>query len=112
MSSLESAEIFIDNFGHALRHEIYEGSHGRHTRASRRKDQMGDPDGSNAQIAKHWLEASERHGMPVRTDGFRLDSWSEVISRTWAVAEFNASGVTISLANLRAAGQMKSSSCS
>lgn len=32
----------------------------------------GDPEGSNAQIASHWLEASQRHGMPVRTDGFRL----------------------------------------
>lgn len=32
----------------------------------------GDPEGSNAQIAAHWLEASARHGMPVRTDGFRL----------------------------------------
>lgn len=32
----------------------------------------GDPERSNAQIAKHWLEASERHGMPVRSEGFRL----------------------------------------
>ena len=32
----------------------------------------GDPEGSNAQISRHWLEASGRHGMPVRTDGFRL----------------------------------------
>ena len=32
----------------------------------------GDADGSNAQIAKHWLEASQRHGMPVRTEGFCL----------------------------------------
>jgi predicted DsbA family dithiol-disulfide isomerase len=32
----------------------------------------GDPERSNAQIARHWLEASERHGMPVRTEGFRL----------------------------------------
>ncbi len=32
----------------------------------------GDPERSNLQIARHWLEASERHGMPVRTDGFRL----------------------------------------
>ncbi|NTW72979.1 MAG: DsbA family protein, partial [Eubacteriaceae bacterium] len=33
-----------------------------------------DPEKSNNQIAKHWLEASERHGMPVRTEGFRLFS--------------------------------------
>jgi predicted DsbA family dithiol-disulfide isomerase len=32
----------------------------------------GDPVNSNAQIARHWLEASERHGMPVRVEGFRL----------------------------------------
>ncbi|MHB0981721.1 MAG: DsbA family protein [Thermoleophilia bacterium] len=32
----------------------------------------GDPEKSNAQIARHWLEASARHGMPVRTEGFRL----------------------------------------
>ena len=34
----------------------------------------GDPEKSNAQIASHWLEASERHGMPVQVDGFRLFS--------------------------------------
>jgi len=34
----------------------------------------GDPEQSNAQIARHWLEASARHGMPVRVDGFRLFS--------------------------------------
>lgn len=34
----------------------------------------GDPERSNEQIARHWLEASERHGMPVRTEGFRLFS--------------------------------------
>jgi predicted DsbA family dithiol-disulfide isomerase len=39
----------------------------------------GDPERSNAQIAHHWLEASERHGMPVRTEGFRLFS-AEVVS--------------------------------
>ncbi|MBK5962633.1 thioredoxin [Thiocystis minor] len=32
----------------------------------------GDPEGSNAQIAAHWLDASARHGMPVQIDGFRL----------------------------------------
>jgi putative protein-disulfide isomerase len=34
----------------------------------------GDPERSNISIAAHWLEASERHGMPVRADGFRLFS--------------------------------------
>lgn len=34
----------------------------------------GDPDTSNVNIAKHWLEASERHGMPVKTEGFKLFS--------------------------------------
>lgn len=38
----------------------------------RANDIGGDPERSNLQIARHWLEASERHGMPVRTDGFRL----------------------------------------
>jgi putative protein-disulfide isomerase len=32
----------------------------------------GDPERSNVQIARHWLEASARHGMPVKTEGFRL----------------------------------------
>lgn len=32
----------------------------------------GDPEGSNAQIIAHWLEASQRHGMPIQADGFRL----------------------------------------
>ncbi|AUB79778.1 DsbA family oxidoreductase [Candidatus Thiodictyon syntrophicum] len=39
----------------------------------------GDPERSNAQIASHWLEASQRHGMPVRTEGFRLFT-AEVVS--------------------------------
>lgn len=39
----------------------------------------GDPERSNAQIAAHWLEASQRHGMPVRTEGFRLFT-AEVVS--------------------------------
>ncbi len=34
----------------------------------------GDAEQSNAQIVKHWLEASERHGMPVKSEGFRLFS--------------------------------------
>lgn len=33
-----------------------------------------DPERSNQQIVKHWVEASERHGMPVRSEGFRLFS--------------------------------------
>lgn len=32
----------------------------------------GDPENSNTNIAKHWLEASNRHGMPVKIDGFKL----------------------------------------
>jgi predicted DsbA family dithiol-disulfide isomerase len=39
----------------------------------------GDPDVSNAQIVRHWLDASARHGMPVRADGFRLFS-TDVVS--------------------------------
>lgn len=34
----------------------------------------GSPEQSNAQIARHWLEASSRHGMPVEVNGFRLFS--------------------------------------
>lgn len=34
----------------------------------------GDAEQSNAQIVKHWLEASERHGMPVKSEGFHLFS--------------------------------------
>lgn len=40
----------------------------------RANDIGGDPERSNRQIAQHWLEASARHGMPVRIDGFRLFS--------------------------------------
>lgn len=32
----------------------------------------GDAERSNKMIAKHYLEASSRHGMPVRTEGFNL----------------------------------------
>ncbi len=45
----------------------------------RANDIGGDPEQSNTQIARHWLEASERHGMPVRTEGFRLFS-AEAVS--------------------------------
>lgn len=34
----------------------------------------GSPEQSNSQIARHWLEASSRHGMPVEVNGFRLFS--------------------------------------
>ncbi len=34
----------------------------------------GDPDRSNRNIARHWVDASERHGMPVRSEGFKLFS--------------------------------------
>lgn len=32
----------------------------------------GDPEHSNRNIASHWVEASERHGMPVKIEGFKL----------------------------------------
>jgi len=34
----------------------------------------GDPDHSNINIAKHWADASKRHGMPVKVEGFKLFS--------------------------------------
>jgi len=34
----------------------------------------GDPDRSNRNIARHWVDASSRHGMPVRSEGFKLFS--------------------------------------
>lgn len=34
----------------------------------------GDPEGANRNIARHYLEASARHGMPVQADGFALFS--------------------------------------
>jgi putative protein-disulfide isomerase len=34
----------------------------------------GDPERSNKNIAKHWVDASNRHGMPVKIDGFKLFS--------------------------------------
>ena len=37
----------------------------------------GDLKQFNQQVAKHWLEASERHGMPVQTDGFELFTESD-----------------------------------
>lgn len=40
----------------------------------RYNDIGGDPVSSNTNIAKHWLEASERHGMPVQSEGFKLFS--------------------------------------
>jgi putative protein-disulfide isomerase len=40
----------------------------------RYNDIGGDPARSNANIARHWLEASERHGMPVQSEGFKLFS--------------------------------------
>ena len=40
----------------------------------RYNDIGGDPARSNTNIAKHWLEASERDGMPVQSEGFKLFS--------------------------------------
>ncbi len=34
----------------------------------------GDPERSNKQIVRHWLEASKMHGMPVKSEGFSLVS--------------------------------------
>ncbi len=34
----------------------------------------GDPERSNQNIAKHWVDASNRHGMPVKVEGFKLFS--------------------------------------
>jgi len=34
----------------------------------------GDPERSNKNVAKHWVDASERHGMPVKSEGFKLFS--------------------------------------
>ena len=53
----------------------------------------GDPERSNLQIARHWLEASERHGMPVRTDGFRLFT-AETISTYPQNIAFKAAELT------------------
>ncbi|AHF04245.1 DSBA oxidoreductase [Marichromatium purpuratum 984] len=39
----------------------------------------GDPEEANVAIVAHWLDASARHGMPVRTEGFRLFS-AETVS--------------------------------
>lgn len=59
----------------------------------RANDIGGDPESSNAQIARHWLEASERHGMPVRTDGFRLFSADTVSAYPQNIA-FKAAELT------------------
>ena len=59
----------------------------------RANDIGGDPERSNAQIARHWLEASERHGMPVRTDGFRLFSADTVSTYPQNIA-FKAAQLT------------------
>lgn len=45
----------------------------------------GDAERSNAQIASHWLEASARHGMPVRTAGFRM--FTDQDRSTWPMCE-------------------------
>lgn len=39
----------------------------------------GDPEKTNQQIASHWLEASERHGMPVEINEFQLFS-TDIVS--------------------------------
>lgn len=59
----------------------------------RANDIGGDPELSNAQIGRHWLEASERHGMPVRTEGFRLFT-AETISTYPQNIAFKAAELT------------------
>ena len=59
----------------------------------RANDIGGDPELSNAQIARHWLEASERHGMPVRIEGFRLFT-AETISTYPQNIAFKAAELT------------------
>lgn len=59
----------------------------------RANDIGGDAERSNAQIARHWLEASERHGMPVRTEGFRLFSADTVSTYPQNIA-FKAAELT------------------
>ena len=53
----------------------------------------GDPESSNVQIARHWLEASERHGMPVRIEGFRLFT-AETVSTYPQNIAFKAADLT------------------
>jgi len=43
-----------------------------HNFMDRRNNIGGDLNTFNKQVAEHWLEASERHGMPVQADGFAL----------------------------------------
>ncbi len=45
----------------------------------------GDPGRSNAAVTAHWLEASERHGMPVKADGFCL--FTDQDNSTWPICE-------------------------
>ena len=43
-----------------------------HTFMDNRNRIGGDLNTFNQQVAEHWLEASERHGMPVQAEGFKL----------------------------------------
>lgn len=45
-----------------------------------------DPLRSNAAIARHWLEASKRHGMPVNVEGFHLFDEHNVSSYPLCIA--------------------------
>lgn len=53
----------------------------------------GDPESANLQIARHWLEASQRHGMPVRIEGFRLFT-AETVSTYPQNVAFKAAELT------------------
>jgi len=69
----------------------------------------GDPERSNLQIVRHWLEASERHGMPVRSDGFRLFT-AETVSTYPQNIAFKAAELTNSALAARFLRRMREAS--
>jgi putative protein-disulfide isomerase len=69
----------------------------------------GNPERSNLQIARHWLKASERHGMPVRTDGFRLFT-AETVSTYPQNIDFKAAELTNPLLASRYLRRMREAS--
>lgn len=75
----------------------------------RANDIGGDPERSNASIARHWLEASERHGMPVRTEGFRLFT-AETVSTYPQNIAFKAAELTNSDLAVRYLRRMREAS--
>jgi predicted DsbA family dithiol-disulfide isomerase len=63
----------------------------------------GDPVEANANIARHYLEASARHGMPVQADGFALfsDEYPSTYPQNEAYLAARQQGVTIAARFLR-----------